>query len=456
MTSTPLKKDTQYSRIQIRRDESTAWTNSVKPYATLLEGEIGLETDTGKFKIGDGVTLWADLPYWDRNGGRVIMSEMTPIEADFDIGQLWFALEANELRILVEDQAGVKTWSVVSIPISNQDDFNNLSISVDTIENRMDNAEERLMAIQRTLIDGVWNVAADVSIQGSLKLTGAGGASITEAQDVKEISFNKKDTQGFEFEFDQIHSGCYIRIGDPVSGAIYTYEKELTATPSMVRIEVDFVRSDVKGVVQIGTTVGVAIMGGGGTGVDVDAVRKAGDVMTGGLVIDLGTGNSSDDVAMNCIVNNVEFVTAYAGGEIHNGVGDGNNVGWNDHSRALVNRHYCNTHYLSLDDVDFVSKQGDDVKDGSLSLDKGQLEITPKSGSNPLLISDQKGDQVFSVDEDGRAFSKFVNPVDPQHLTTYKFVQNYVKDEIDKALGDFEPEVKITKKGNKYYLEDMS
>ena len=435
------------------------------PYATLLEGEIGLETDTGKFKIGDGSTAWEDLPYWDRNGGRVIMSVLTPIEADFDIGQLWFALEANELRILVEDTAGEKTWSVVSIPISNQDDFTDLSISVDTIENRMDNAEERLMAIQRTLIDGVWKVAADVSIQGNLTLTGASSALISEAQDVKEITFNRTDTQGFEFEFDQIHAGCYIRIGDSVSGAIYRFEKELKRSPDplepgkpgMVRMEVDFVRSDVKGVVQIGTTVGVAIVGGGGTGVDVDAVRKVGDTMTGGLVVDLGTSSSPGDAALNCIVNNVEFFTAYANGEIHAGDGDGVGSGVTETSRALVNRHYCNTHYLSLADrADFVGKQGDDVKDGSLTLDKGQLEITPKSGANPLLISDQSGDKVFSVDEDGRAFSKFVNPTDPQHLTTYKFVQNYVKDEIDTALGDFEPEVKITKKGNKYYLEDMS
>lgn len=29
----------------------------------LLEGELATESDTGKQKIGDGATLWADLPY---------------------------------------------------------------------------------------------------------------------------------------------------------------------------------------------------------------------------------------------------------------------------------------------------------------------------------------------------------------------------------------------------------
>ena len=47
-------------RIQIRRDPSSLWTmhNPV-----LAEGEPGFETDTGRFKIGDGVTPWNDLPY---------------------------------------------------------------------------------------------------------------------------------------------------------------------------------------------------------------------------------------------------------------------------------------------------------------------------------------------------------------------------------------------------------
>lgn len=47
-------------RIQIRRDPSTLWSmhNPV-----LAEGEPGFETDTGRFKIGDGVTAWNDLPY---------------------------------------------------------------------------------------------------------------------------------------------------------------------------------------------------------------------------------------------------------------------------------------------------------------------------------------------------------------------------------------------------------
>jgi hypothetical protein len=48
------------SRLQNRRDIASAWT-SANP--TLAAGEIGLETDTSKFKIGDGVTAWNSLAY---------------------------------------------------------------------------------------------------------------------------------------------------------------------------------------------------------------------------------------------------------------------------------------------------------------------------------------------------------------------------------------------------------
>lgn len=46
--------------IQHRRDTAANWTTA---NPTLLAGEIGVETDTNKFKIGDGTTAWTDLAY---------------------------------------------------------------------------------------------------------------------------------------------------------------------------------------------------------------------------------------------------------------------------------------------------------------------------------------------------------------------------------------------------------
>jgi hypothetical protein len=48
------------SRLQNRRDTAANWTSN---NPTLAAGEIGLETDTTKFKMGDGTTAWISLAY---------------------------------------------------------------------------------------------------------------------------------------------------------------------------------------------------------------------------------------------------------------------------------------------------------------------------------------------------------------------------------------------------------
>lgn len=47
--------------IQLRNDAAANWT-SANP--VLAQGELGLETDTRLYKIGDGVTAWSALPYY--------------------------------------------------------------------------------------------------------------------------------------------------------------------------------------------------------------------------------------------------------------------------------------------------------------------------------------------------------------------------------------------------------
>lgn len=50
----------QNAVILLRRDTAANWT-SADP--TLELGEMGIETDTRRFKFGDGATAWTDLPY---------------------------------------------------------------------------------------------------------------------------------------------------------------------------------------------------------------------------------------------------------------------------------------------------------------------------------------------------------------------------------------------------------
>jgi hypothetical protein len=48
------------SRLQNRRDTAANWTAN---NPTLAAGEMGLETDTSKFKMGNGSTAWNSLAY---------------------------------------------------------------------------------------------------------------------------------------------------------------------------------------------------------------------------------------------------------------------------------------------------------------------------------------------------------------------------------------------------------
>lgn len=50
----------QHIRFRVRGKTSEEWTATNE---ILLERELGLETDTGKFKFGDGTTPWLDLEY---------------------------------------------------------------------------------------------------------------------------------------------------------------------------------------------------------------------------------------------------------------------------------------------------------------------------------------------------------------------------------------------------------
>ena len=48
------------TQIQLRRDTAANWTTA---NPTLAQGEPGVETDTGKMKVGDGATAWNSLTY---------------------------------------------------------------------------------------------------------------------------------------------------------------------------------------------------------------------------------------------------------------------------------------------------------------------------------------------------------------------------------------------------------
>lgn len=96
---------------QFRRGTSTEWS-SANPI--LLSGELGLETNTNQFKIGDGVTGWNSLPYGGIQGqpgeaglGNPATNPPQPIATNSSLG-------TSTTKYALEDHthAGVSSVSV--------------------------------------------------------------------------------------------------------------------------------------------------------------------------------------------------------------------------------------------------------------------------------------------------------------------------------------------------------
>lgn len=58
--------------IQLKRGKAASWTSL---NLILNPGEPGFEIDTGKLKIGNGVTAWNDLPYLGENKSLIVNAD---------------------------------------------------------------------------------------------------------------------------------------------------------------------------------------------------------------------------------------------------------------------------------------------------------------------------------------------------------------------------------------------
>jgi len=92
--------------IQIRRDTAANWT-SVN--STLAQGEIGLETDTGKLKVGDGLAAWTSLGYYTLG----TVGYVTETDSTF-VGSITEAIYNNTGTTPVLDPANgtIQTWTL--------------------------------------------------------------------------------------------------------------------------------------------------------------------------------------------------------------------------------------------------------------------------------------------------------------------------------------------------------
>lgn len=91
----------------MRNDPAATW-ESQNP--TLAKGEIGIEIDTRKFKVGDGTTAWSALKY--ASGGNVEVKTAAPAttDVDYQIGTMWINTSTTKAYLLFAKTASVATW----------------------------------------------------------------------------------------------------------------------------------------------------------------------------------------------------------------------------------------------------------------------------------------------------------------------------------------------------------
>jgi len=76
----------------------------------LLRGEMCIESDTGKFKFGDGVTAWNDLEYASGSSAQVSTEQPPASSEGYDIGTLWVHSTDNRAYILTSTD----TWKSIA------------------------------------------------------------------------------------------------------------------------------------------------------------------------------------------------------------------------------------------------------------------------------------------------------------------------------------------------------
>ena len=173
-------------QIQLRRGTASQWTTA---NTLLAQGEIGLETDTSKLKLGDGSTLWNSLSYFSAGSGVTAVTATSPVASSGGLTPVislssgygdtlnpYASKTANFVLAAPNGSAGVPTFRAVvaaDIPTLNQNTTGSAATLTTgrTIEITGD------LAYTSTSFDG----SANVTAAGTLATVNTNVGSFTNA-----------------------------------------------------------------------------------------------------------------------------------------------------------------------------------------------------------------------------------------------------------------------------------
>lgn len=146
------------TKIVLRNDSTENW-QAIENSAILLKGEVGLEYNaTGvKMKIGDGVSVWAKLPYFVSGGG------IAELPDSFTWGDLLGSEEVGE-------QTTTDTLGLAKPGISDIVDITILNANADIIDTKIVELSNRVTAAEQTVAS--YDEKVDAAVKAAAKVDG--------------------------------------------------------------------------------------------------------------------------------------------------------------------------------------------------------------------------------------------------------------------------------------------
>lgn len=145
-------------RIQQRHDTTNNW---LEADPILFPGEIGIETDGHqRMKIGNGVSKWSELPYFDREGVHTYGDEQVSGEKQFLDNIVVGSAESEETKANVTVNGDISVTGAIDGVISNA--------IADELGNNIVDYYQRKLANENTFIDNKtdWNTIVNEGIYG--------------------------------------------------------------------------------------------------------------------------------------------------------------------------------------------------------------------------------------------------------------------------------------------------
>lgn len=220
------------TRVQVRRGTLSQWNTSA---AVLYAGELGYETDSGRFKIGDGTTAWSSLSYASIVPSGFVAGSGISLTPGANGSTLTISLNDPTIQLTDITDLSSNARTFLSTPSSS-----NLSTLVSD-----ETGSGALVFANSPVMSGV-------TVSGNLTVSGSGLVASNINDFNTAVRTNRLDQMAIPTSGVSLNSQKITNLADPTNDQ-----------DAATKIYVDAARSglDVKQSVRVATTANIALSG---------------------------------------------------------------------------------------------------------------------------------------------------------------------------------------------------